>query len=632
MKIREYPSREELLQYFDYHPEGYLIHKNRKDTLGRSRSHYVGKKAGNLDSKNRWRITLHGKFYEGHRLIWIWHYGSIPEGLIVDHIDGNSLNNQIENLRTGTVSQNNANRRQRHYLATSKFHGVSWNRNRKKWVAQCKKDGEVIYVGSFESEFEAAKAHDSYVRGLHSGFEILNFPEQLNEFDLHEYQKKAVQFVETNNSCALWVDLGLGKTAITITAMANLFQRFEVGKVLIIAPLRVATHTWPEEFKKWMQASNLSYSVVCGSWGQRAKAVASNTDIHIINRENVAWLVEHFSRGMHKPSYEWPYDLVVIDESSSFKSSNSKRFKALKKVLHKINRVIELTGTPASNGLMDVWSQIFLIDKGQRLGKTFSGFRDRYFTSDYMGYSWELRPGSEEEIYERLQDVCLTLSAKDYLELPQRIDNTIALDMDKKSLSQYKELERDFLLELESDTVSVLNAANLSNKLLQFCNGALYTSDSKWEVLHNVKLDTLENLVEAAAGQPILVAYNFKSDRERIKRAFKQAVCIDEAGAIERWNAGEVSLLLAHPASAGHGLNLQKGGNIIVWFGLSWSLELYQQFNARLHRQGQTKPVVVYHLAIKNSVDTTVLEALASKQVTQNALLNALKRDIERMI
>lgn len=446
---------------------------------------------------------------------------------------------------------------------------------------------------------------------------------------LHHYQVNSVEFIKQNPFCALWVDMGLGKTVATLTALSDLIDSFEVHRILVIAPLRVAKYTWPEEIERWEHTSHLSYSVVCGAWAQRAKSAKSNAPIHIVNRENVAWLVDHFSRGLHKPNYEWPYDMVVIDESSSFKSSKTKRFKSLRKVLPNIDRLVQLTGTPASNGLLDLWSQIYLLDKGDRLGRTFSGFKQRYFSSDFMGYNWTPLPGTEEEIYDRLSDLCLTLSADDYLELPDRIENTLVVDISPTTRSQYRQLEKDFLLELESDDVVVQHAASLTNKLLQFSNGAVYTDDQgHWEALHESKLDALEEVINESAGQPILVAYNFKSDKERILKRFKKAVCIDDKNAIKRWNKKEVELLIAHPASAGHGLNLQSGGNIIVWFGLNWSLELYQQFNARLHRQGQTKPVIIHHIVLKDSVDESVIEALNGKDQTQQALLEALKNDI----
>lgn len=447
----------------------------------------------------------------------------------------------------------------------------------------------------------------------------------LNRTDLHEYQNKAVGFIEDKPFCALWVDMGLGKTVSTLTAIANLLDNFEVARVLVIAPLRVAKDTWPDEIQNWEHTRGLTYSILCGTAKQRIERKAKQTEIHIINRENVKWLVDLDKKN-------WPYDMVVIDESDSFKSSKSQRFKALKKVLPKIDRIVQLTGTPASKGLLDLWSQIFLLDKGERLGKTYSGFRDRYFMSDYMGYNFELREGSEEKIYEKLDDICLTLAAEDYLKMPERIDNLITVEMPSSCQRLYAELEKDFLLELEQDTVEALNAAALTNKLLQFCNGAIYTdAEGTYSTVHDAKLDALASIVAEAAGQPVLVAYNFKSDAKRIKERFKNAVILNEAGddAVKRWNNGEIPILLAHPASAGHGLNLQKGGNIAVWFGLNWSLALYQQFNARLHRQGQTKPVFIHTIAVADSVDMTVLESLASKNTTQKALLNALKKDIQ---
>ncbi|EGG92989.1 hypothetical protein IMCC1989_1942 [gamma proteobacterium IMCC1989] len=441
--------------------------------------------------------------------------------------------------------------------------------------------------------------------------------------NLHGYQVNAVSFIKNTPSCALWVDMGLGKTVSTLTAVADLLDSFEVGRVLVIAPLRVALHTWPNEIVNWEHTKHLTYDVIHGNPKQRKAILNSQSDIHIINRELVTWLVKTLGKG-------WPYDMVVIDESSSFKSSKSQRFKALKKILPNVERMVELTGTPTSNGLLDIWSQVFLLDKGQRLGRTFTGFRDRYFMGDYRGYNFEPRPDTEEIIYSKLQDVCLTLSAEDYLTLPERIDNVIPLEMPTKARNQYEELEREFLLEMEQETIEVLNAAALSNKLLQFSNGAIYTNDQgHWEAVHDLKLSALEEIIQEAAGQPVLVAYNYKSDLARIKEHFPQAECItDSEDSIDRWNAGKISLLLAHPASAGHGLNLQHGGNTIVWFGLNWSLELYQQFNARLHRQGQTKPVIIHHLVVNGSIDETVIEALKSKKTTQKALLNALKKDI----
>lgn len=450
--------------------------------------------------------------------------------------------------------------------------------------------------------------------------------------NLHHYQDRAVSFIKGNPSCALWVDMGLGKTVSVLTAVSDLIEDFEVGRVLVIAPLRVAINTWPSEIERWEHTRHLTYKTVIGSPKQRLDILRNDkSTIHIINRELVPWLIET----MKKEGNGWPYDMVVIDEASSFKSAKTKRWKALRKALPAINRLVELTGTPASNGLLDVWAQIFLLDRGERLGKTFTGFRERHFLSDYMGYNWSLRKNADKQIYEKLEDVCLTLTAEDYLELPERVDNNIPIDLPGPVASDYKQLERDFLTEIGDDVVEVLHAAALTNKLLQFANGAIYTDTETrtWATVHDAKLEVLGGLIDEAAGSPLLVAYNYQTDLKRIKERFPHAETIGKDPAtIDRWNKGEIPLLLAHPASAGHGLNLQHGGNTIIWFGLNWSLELYQQFNARLHRQGQQKPVIVHHLVAQDTVDETVLEALANKDTTQRALLNALKKDIVKRI
>lgn len=443
---------------------------------------------------------------------------------------------------------------------------------------------------------------------------------------LHDYQERAVAFIKDGTSCALWVDMGLGKTITVLTALADLFDRFEVVRALVIAPLRVARTTWPTEIAAWPHVSHLSATVIAGSPADRRGLLDSDgAQIHIINRELVPWLVTACGK-------DWPYDVVVIDEASSFKSSSAKRFKALRRVLPTIDRVIELTGTPASNGLLDVWSQIFLLDRGERLGKTFSGFRNRYFDSDFHGYSWTIKEGAADEIYDRLRDVCLTLSAEDYLRMPDRIDNMVRVAIPPKARSSYEELEREFLTEIDDQDVAVIHAAALSNKLLQFANGAIYTDDEgAWTAVHDAKLDALESLVGEASGEPLLVAYSYRTDAERIVDRLPQAEMLGrDPETIARWNRGDIPILLAHPASAGHGLNLQHGGRTIVWFGLNWSLELYQQFNGRLHRQGQERPVIVHHIVADDSVDGTVLAALARKDTTQKALLDALKSDIER--
>ena len=449
---------------------------------------------------------------------------------------------------------------------------------------------------------------------------------------LHPYQRRAVSFIKQTPSCALWVDMGLGKTIIVLTAITDLLARFEAGRVLVIAPLRVALNTWPQEIGRWAHTRHLAHKVLAGCPPERRAALVADdvSDIHIINRELVPWLVDACKGARH-----WPYDMVVIDEASSFKSSRTRRWKAMRKVLPATDRLVQLTGTPAGNGLLDVWAQVFLLDRGERLGKTFTGFRERYFDSDYMGYRWTLREGASQKIYDRLADICLTLSAKDWLDLPPRIDNIVHVDLPGPARAQYRQLERDFLAEVgDGEIVEVLHAAALSNKLLQFAGGAVYTDGEKnWAEVHAGKLDALESIVNEAAGTPVLVACNYRTDTLRILERFAQAETLGrDPDTIARWNRGEIPLLLAHPASAGHGLNLQQGGHTIVWFGLNWSLELYQQFNARLHRQGQQRPVVIHHIVARETVDETVMKALAGKDSTQRALLDALRDDIRERV
>lgn len=463
--------------------------------------------------------------------------------------------------------------------------------------------------------------------------------------DLHDYQKRAGTFIKDNPSCALWVDMGLGKTVTVLTAVSDLIDNFEARRVLVIAPLRVAHTTWPDEVRQWGHTSHLNVRVIDGRAAKRREILLNDkSEIHVISRDLVQWLVNELykNRDLYPAhvtlgavdGHPWPYDMVVIDEASSFKSSSTKRFKSLRKMLPYIDRLVELTGTPASNGLLDVWSQVFLLDRGKRLGKTFSSFRSRFFVPDFHGYTWTLKKGADREIYDLLADLCLTLTAEDYLQLPDRLDNVVHVELPDSARKQYQQLERDFLAEVGDDIVEVLHAAALSNKLLQFANGAIYTDeDRNWSVVHDAKLDALAEIVEEAAGRPLLVAHNYQTDAKRIVERFPQAEQLDkDPETIARWNRGEIPMLLAHPASAGHGLNLQHGGDTIVWFGLNWSLELYQQFNARLHRQGQQRPVIIHHLVARDTVDETVMTALASKDVTQRALLNALKEDIGRRL
>lgn len=471
--------------------------------------------------------------------------------------------------------------------------------------------------------------------------------------DLHPYQERAVSFVKDNPSCALWVDMGLGKTVVVLTAIVELVDLFEVGRVLVVSTLRVANTTWPIEIGLWDHVKSLSFAVATGSRRKRLAAVNSGATVVMINRENFAWLTSQFKRE------DWPFDCIVWDESSSLKNHGAKRSRAAHRLARPllrwkfeqlpngkrrkvyrpplppvVDRFIELTGTPATNGLMDVWSQIAILDDGKRLGRTITQYRERYFDHDPYQMTWTLKDGAEEKIHAKLKDICLTLAAKDYIQLPQRVDNLVEIPLPNRVRRQYEELEKEFLLEIGDETVEVLHAAALSNKLLQFANGAIYTGDDKsWVAVHDAKLDALAEIVDEAAGQPMLVAYNYQSDAARISKRFPQAEMIGrDPETINRWNRGEIPMLLAHPASAGHGLNLQHGGNTIVWFGLNWSLELYQQLNARLHRQGQTKPVIVHHLVARGTVDHAVMATLDRKDTTQRALLNALKKDIEGRI
>lgn len=439
---------------------------------------------------------------------------------------------------------------------------------------------------------------------------------------MHAYQARGVQFIRDTPNCALWLDLGLGKTVTALTAAADLIEGFEAERVLVIAPKRVAIHTWPTEIGQWAHLNHLTFEVLAGvSAKERDRLTRKATDIHVINRELVEWLVDFWKA-------KWPYDLVIIDESSSFKSHRSKRFKALRKILPFTHRLIQMTGTPTSNGLLDLWAQIFLLDRGDRLGRTFTKFRDNYFAGDYMGYTWTPKKGAPDEIKDAVADLCLTMRAKDYLTLPPYLSRIVEVDLPTKARSTYRALEKDFLAEFgDDDAIEALTAATLSNKLLQVANGAVYDEDRKVWPMHDAKIEALAELAET--GENLLVAYNYQHDLSRIKAAFPDAVALaDDPDAIDRWNASEIQMLLAHPASAGHGLNLQHGGANVVWFGLNWSLELYQQFNARLYRQGQTKPVRVHHIVAKDSVDETVMAALASKNVTQKTLLLALRDDV----
>lgn len=445
-------------------------------------------------------------------------------------------------------------------------------------------------------------------------------------FNPHQYQRYATAQVLEKPAVMLAIEMGLGKTVSALTAIEELMHdRFEVEKALVIAPLRVASVVWPDEVEKWDHLQGLTVSRVIGSEKERIRALESSADIYLINRENVTWLVEYYGE-------KWPFDMVVIDESSSFKDSQAKRFRALRKVRPLTRRVVELTGTPNPNGYLDLWPQLYLLDRGERLEKTITGYRNRYFEPDKRNattiFSWKPKAGAVEAIQSKIADIVVSMRAEDWLAMPERIDNVIRIRLPEKARAEYKQLERDLLLPYVDGDVVAGTAAVLSNKLLQMANGAVYDENKAIKHIHDEKLNALTELYDAADGKPILVFYWYKHDLARIKGYFTQARELIGKEDIDAWNSGQVKLLLAHPASAGHGLNLQAGGNIIVWFGTTWSLELYEQANARLYRQGQKNNVVIHHLTAEGTMDEQVMQALASKDIGQKGLMEAVKARI----
>lgn len=439
--------------------------------------------------------------------------------------------------------------------------------------------------------------------------------------DLHTYQLRAVDFIQQRKRCALWLDMGLGKSVTTLTAAADLLDSFAISRVLVIAPLRVANSVWKQEAALWEHLRHLKVQVCTGSEKARLSALQSQADIYVINRENMPWLVGQYGK-------RWPFDCVVIDEASSFKNASSQRFKALRKTLPDTEYMVLLTGTPSPNGLLDLWAQIYLIDFGNTLGRTMTAYKQRFFEQDYMGYKFTPRTGSADKIHALLRPHVLSMSAADYLQLPDRIDLVERVTLPPDALQAYRDFEKTLLAELPNgDEVEAMSAAVLANKLLQFSNGAMYTDDlGNWSEIHDAKLDALADLIEQNPNENILLAYNYKTDLVRLQKRFPQARVLDkDPDTVRAWNDGEIQLLLAHPASAGHGLNLQRGGSLIIWFGLNWSLELYQQFNARLHRQGQDKPVRIVHLIADGCIDERVMGVLSDKDAMQSALLQALK-------
>lgn len=444
------------------------------------------------------------------------------------------------------------------------------------------------------------------------------------KYNPHNYQQFATDFILEHPVSCLMLDMGLGKTIITLTALWQLtLDSFDVSRILVIAPKRVAADTWPKELSKWEHLKGLDASLVMGTQAEREAALRRQTFLYIINRENVSWLVEN---------HRWDFDMVVIDELSSFKSNQAQRFKALKKVRPLVSRIVGLTGTPAPNSLLDLWPQMYLMDMGQRLGRFIGGFRERFFTPDKRSreiiYSYKPREGAEEAIYDLISDICISMKAVDYLDMPELIMNRVEVSMDSREQKIYDDFQRDMVVNLHGEELDAVNAAVLSGKLLQMANGAVYGENHKVLRIHDRKLDALEDLVEAANGKPLLVAYWYEHDLQRIKARFKTARCIDTTKDIDDWNAGRIPLALIHPASAGHGLNLQDGGCTIVWFGLTWSLELYQQLNARLWRQGQKYTVVIHHIVTKGTHDEDVLRALECKDTRQTALIDAVRARI----
>lgn len=448
------------------------------------------------------------------------------------------------------------------------------------------------------------------------------------KYSPHDYQRYAAEFIITHPISALLLDMGLGKTSITLTAINDLlFDSFEVHKVLVVAPLRVARDTWSAEIEKWEHLKNLRYSVVVGTAQERISALSTPADIYIINRENIQWLVE-------ESGLPFDFDMAVIDELSSFKNHQSKRFRAFMKVRPKLKRIVGLTGTPAGNGLMDLFAEFKLLDMGERLGRLIGQYRNAYFQPDKRNgmviYSYKPLPNAEQQIYDKISDITISMKAADHLKMPELISAEYTVQLSEKEKEKYDRLKKDLILSTEDNEVTAANAASLSNKLSQMANGAVYSDDESVIQIHDRKLEALEDIIESMNGKPLLVAYWFKHDLERIKKRFEIRE-IKSSEDISDWNSGKIPVALVHPASAGHGLNLQNGDSTLVWFGLTWSLELYQQTNARLWRQGQTADtVVIQHIITKGTIDEQIMKALKTKDTTQAALITAVKAEVHK--
>lgn len=461
------------------------------------------------------------------------------------------------------------------------------------------------------------------------------------KYSPHKYQEFAIDHVIDNPESGLFMGMGLGKTSTTLTAIDRLmFDSLGVLKVLVIAPKKVAENTWTGERDQWDHLRHLRISVVLGTKRQRIEALRAKADIYVINRENAAWLVSHYQGA-------WPFDMVVIDELSSFKNPKSERFKALRTVRPQVKRIVGLTGTPAPNGLLDLWSQMYLLDQGQRLGKTLTSYRTKYFNAGnrngHVVYDYNLKKEAkdsllgvniyEKEILDKIGDICISMKASDYLDLPKRIDRLNKVRLSKALMDKYYDFEKTLVLSLETtDEISPLNAAGLTNKLRQFANGAVYDEGKAWHLVHNEKLDALEEDIEAANGEPVLIFYQYRSDLERILTKFKayKPVVLKGSEEISRWNEGKIQILVAHAASAGHGLNLQHGGHLIFWYGVDWPLELYEQGIARLDRQGQKFPVINTRIIAAGTIEEDVLESLVNKANVQDAVMAAVKARIKK--
>lgn len=448
----------------------------------------------------------------------------------------------------------------------------------------------------------------------------------LMRYEPHFYQTYTKEFILSHKEAAIFLDCGLGKTIVSLTAVEELLHDFfEIGKVLVIAPLRVARDTWPSEIAKWEHTKNIRASVVMGTVKERTAALMKPAEVYIINRENVKWLIEESNMPMD-------FDMIVIDELSSFKSYQAKWFRALMKLRPSVKRIVGLTGTPSANGLMDLWAEFRLLDMGKRLGRFISHYRDAYFLpnkrNQQMVFSYKPREGAEDAIYRRIGDITISMRAREYLKMPNLVSNIVHVALDERERKLYDDMKRDMVIAVENKEIDAVSAAALSNKLLQMANGAVYAENGKVVRLHNRKLDALEDLAESANGKPVLVAYWYKHDLERIKSRLPVQELRSREN-IEAWNAGRILLGVIHPASAGHGLNLQFGGSILVWFGLTWSLELYQQTNARLYRQGQKDTVVIHHIVAVGTIDEKVMQALERKDKTQTALIDAVKAEVE---